>query len=253
VPPRGEHAGAMGRRLRGPVSVYRACWLIAAATLHGAGWWGAFTVSLATVLFLSVAGALLGGSVCLARRNSDAAARSQHAAPTVCLAVAGTALSAVAVGGLVGALGGAVGLTLLVVVTATSPTFVAHFRRRLFPLPRSVGRRIDAFVWALAFANPDPSMGTTLESRPSTDEELCRAWCTTYQALQASTSRRQRLALVQERRAILDELARRNPLAFVAWLVEATPGDSPWPYLSVDHFQPTSIDWDELMGGSDPE
>ena len=148
---------------------------------------------------------------------------------------------------------GALAVPLMVLVVVGSPRLIAMLRRRSFRLPRSVMRGIDAGVRALARSNPAPvPLQPPLEwHRPSTDVELCRAWCATYEALQAATTRRKRLALVEERRTILDELARRNSAAFLAWLVEATPDDDPLPYIGTDYLRRTVINWDELIGGSD--
>ena len=130
---------------------------------------------------------------------------------------------------------------------------VAALRRWLLPLPPTMLRRIDTFMWALALSNPGPvPFLPALEGRrQATDEELCRAWCATYAALQAGPSLRAGLALVDERRAILDELARRSPAGFAAWLVDATPGDASPPGLSTADGHRTVINWDQLIGGSD--
>lgn len=244
----------MGRRQRSEkAGVYQVCWVVVVAFLHLGGWWGAVALSLSTVFILFGTGVIVGGRAVLVRRLRDRPAPSPVSAWRACSAVAGAGLSAVAIGGLLRLVGGAVGLTLILVVTAASPYVFAAAKRRLSPMPRAMARGIDTAVWALACSNPGPvPFQPTRERRQRTDEELCRAWCATYEAMHASPSRRKRLALVEERRAILDELARRNSAAFLAWLVEAGPGDNPWPYMRVDNFHRTVINWDELIGGSDP-
>lgn len=232
--------------------VHRVCWVVVVAFLQLGGWWGAVALSFSTVLILFGTGVIVGASAVLVRRMRDRPSPSPVKAWRACFTLAGAGLSAVATGGLLRLVGGAMALTLILVVTAASPYVFAAVKRRLSPMPRAMARGIDTAVWALACSNPGPvPLEPTRERRQRTDEELCRAWCATYEALKASPSRRRCLALVEERRAILDELARRNSAAFLAWLVEAGPGDNPWPYMRVDNFHRTVIHWDELIGGSD--
>jgi hypothetical protein len=49
----------------------------------------------------------------------------------------------------------------------------------------------------------------------------------------------------------LDELARRNPSGFGAWLASGPQiaGD-PMPYLTADHIDAATVDWDELTRGT---
>lgn len=243
----------MGRRQRSEkAGVHRVCWVVVVAVLHLGGWWGAVTLSFSTVLLLFGTGVIVGGRAVLVRRLRDRPAPSPVGAWWACFAVAAAGLSAVAIGGLPRLLGGAVALTLILVVTAASPYVFAAATRRLSSMPRALARGIDTAVWALACSNPGPVPFPPARDRQRTDEELCRAWCATYEALRASPSRRTCLALVEERRAILDELARRNSAAFSAWLVEAAPGDNPWPYMRVENLHRTVINWDELIGGPDP-
>jgi hypothetical protein len=71
---------------------------------------------------------------------------------------------------------------------------------------------------------PDP--------RLLSDEELCQAWCSSFQVVRTATSPRRLEVVAQERRSYLDELQRRHPLAVEAWLAgPATADGSPMPYL----------------------
>ncbi len=228
-------------------------WVAVVVSLHLGGWCGAVALSFSTVLGLFATGLIVGGSAVLVRTLRNRSAPSPVSAWAAGFAVAGTGLSAVATGGLLRLVGGAVALTLILVVAAASPYVFAAGKRRLSPMPRAVERAIDTAVWALACSNPGLVPFQPLdERRQRTDEELCRAWCGTYEALHASPSRRTCLALVEEREAILDELARRNSAAFLAWLAEAAPGDNPWSCMQVDDVHRTIINWDQLLAGPDP-
>jgi hypothetical protein len=58
--------------------------------------------------------------------------------------------------------------------------------------------------------------------------------------------------LVEERARYLDELERRHPAAFRAWLTaDATASGNPLPYLSLANTDPPAINWDELVDGQD--
>jgi hypothetical protein len=209
-------------------------------------------LSFSTVLLLFGTGVIVGGRAVLVRKMRERRAPSPVSAWRTWFTVGGAGLSAVATGGFLHLVGGAVALTVILAVAAASPYVLAAARRRLSPMPPAMARGIDTTVWALACSNPGPVPFQPTRECQRTVEELCRAWCATYEALHASPSRRTCLALVEERRAILDELARRNSAAFSAWLVEAAPGDSPWPYMRVDDFHRAVINWDELIGGCDP-
>ena len=50
------------------------------------------------------------------------------------------------------------------------------------------------------------------------DEELCLAWRRSFSQLQRSMSADQRQAMIDVRRAYLDELERRDPESFASWL-----------------------------------
>ena len=50
------------------------------------------------------------------------------------------------------------------------------------------------------------------------DEEICLAWRRSFTRLQTSSTAEQRSAMADVRRAYLDELERRSPEAFAAWI-----------------------------------
>lgn len=91
----------------------------------------------------------------------------------------------------------------------------------------------DAALRALAYASPGFAyLPPVSDLRLLSDQELCRAWCASYEEVRAARSARELACSAQERRAYLDELERRHPLAVGVWLVSATGGGDPMPYLS---------------------
>ena len=70
--------------------------------------------------------------------------------------------------------------------------------------------------------------------------------------LPSIASRQRILRIVEERGSHLDEMERRNPEAFTAWLASgASASDNPLPYLSSAHVERAAINWDELIDGGD--
>lgn len=73
-----------------------------------------------------------------------------------------------------------------------------------------------------------------------TDTELCWRWRTTFTALQRSASAVERLRLIETRAALLDEIARRNPVGFSRWLNEgARAASDPARYFRGTHANPS--------------
>jgi hypothetical protein len=142
---------------------------------------------------------------------------------------------------------------LLVLVVAASPWAVSAVRRWVRTVPSPSEGQLDTVVRALAYSNPGfVPFQPRPELQPATDEQLCEAWCDSYRALGATASRRRFLRIVEERRGYLDELERRHPAAFTAWLASgATPAGNPLPHLSQMGIDCEPINWDELIGGQD--
>jgi hypothetical protein len=147
-------------------------------------------------------------------------------------------------------------LALSIGFAAVAAAFVLLTRRGtighwLRTVPRPSDEQLDAAVRALAYSYPGfVPFQPCSEAQPATDEDLCRAWCASYRALQGAASRRTFLRVVGEREGHLDEMERRNPAAFSAWLASgATASDNPLPYLSLAYIEPVVINWDELIDG----
>lgn len=69
-------------------------------------------------------------------------------------------------------------------------------------------------------------------SREMEPTALCRAWRESCLALDEPVSARCKAGIVQRRRELLDELERRNPVGFTAWLASgARPAEDPRRYI----------------------
>ncbi|MFI6831601.1 hypothetical protein ACIBG5_31175 [Kribbella sp. NPDC050241] len=112
---------------------------------------------------------------------------------------------------------GAETLVLLALLVATSPPIVV----RIWPMPKlarepETGRYPEVeSIDEATIVQLDVVQPTV---RDLTDEELCLAWRRSFKQLQSSTGRELRLGVADVRRAYLDELERRQPEAFAAWL-----------------------------------
>jgi hypothetical protein len=93
--------------------------------------------------------------------------------------------------------------------------------------------RWDAALRALACASPELAYSPqVLDLRLLSDEELCQAWCASYEVVITARSARGLRLAAGERRSYLDELERRHPRAVEVWLAGATTaGSDPTPYL----------------------
>ncbi|ADB30344.1 hypothetical protein Kfla_1241 [Kribbella flavida DSM 17836] len=116
-----------------------------------------------------------------------------------------SALAVVAVGGLCSFLGFA-GLIVAMIVALTSPPVL----RRALALAGRLGL-------GLGDANEAPRDDVDRVSRMTT-AELCRAWTTSSQQLRSGPGT---LPVVRLRQLYLDELERRDPVGFNAWLASS--------------------------------
>jgi hypothetical protein len=129
---------------------------------------------------------------------------------------------------------GARTLTLLLLVFGVSPPVVDWLRsgrperpprpqrRRPIKLPKASNRQLKA---VRPDSTPDddwplPKYLTAVVRSVSelSDEELCLAWRRSFTQLQRAVSADRRQAMVDVRRAYLDELERRHPDSFATWL-----------------------------------
>jgi hypothetical protein len=104
---------------------------------------------------------------------------------------------------------------------------------------------VGFFLVALGLtASSPPAVRAYLRRwRSSTDDEyeytaasttqLCRAWQASYAGLQSAESHSVRLRIIDARQRCLDELERRDPVGFSAWLASAaSPAGSPERFIA---------------------
>ena len=117
---------------------------------------------------------------------------------------------------------GAYGGLLLLVIAVTSPWVVG-------PLVRTLGRRREEHRPRVIA--PDPrGADFRLQLADLPASALARAWADTDRDLRQTHSTRRWLVLAEARGLILDEVERRDPEAFAAWLATA-PGAGTFPSL----------------------
>ncbi len=106
-----------------------------------------------------------------------------------------------------------------------------------------------------------PILGTEPDQAPKphiapdalSDEALCVAWRASFSALQRAGSPTQRLRIVDERRAYLDEIERRTAHGMAAWLASGprAAGDPSRFVLGDGAAGRAPIDWDDLLHDTD--
>jgi hypothetical protein len=230
--------------------MYRSAWRSSCLLLGGAGVWAAVsTWSLTGAL----TGCLLVAAVAVCIRPL-LPKEGQRAGWWPALRV-GFVSGAVAVGagGLV-AWFGVAGLFAVTLLTLASPPVLAaaaKWRHRRpdgtpFLAAQEPGRRSDRPGKApasLMGRDPGPSgvtgsfpLGAAWLERPTTsmdDATLCFAWRVSFVALQQPMSLFSRLQIVGRRQELLDELERRNPGGFRAWLASgARAAADPSKYIT---------------------
>ncbi|MEV6287737.1 hypothetical protein [Kribbella sp. NPDC051770] len=185
---------------------YRIVWtaVVGFLLLAGAGA-AVLLISPTTCLMTFVMGAGTVGSVYLSAGLADGRPGRQVARQVAKWSLRSGALALALCGYVVTA--GWTTIALVVAVAATSPYVVKH-------------------LWTPA---------STVEQY--SDEELCLAWCLSTTALESAGSADERLAITATRLSYLDELERRQPESFTAWM-ETTPGPAADPsdfFVRTDH------------------
>lgn len=245
-----ERGGTLVPALASPAAAgRRAALLTATVKAYCAIWWLVWSVVIGGTSF---AGMLVGGAAlpllilavswitaaCLIFRPGVEDPVSRRASTEVrrhqCLSIAFSFAAVTATAGLVGFLV----TPIVVVIVATSPGALTVVMRlaEARPASRSSNRRRE-----LRPAAPPPGethrVRVTAETlRPAvetlSDVELCRAWRASYSALLSTHTPGGRAELVHVRQAFLDELDRRNPLGFRAWLDSgARAAGNPTPFI----------------------
>lgn len=148
---------------------------------------------------------------------------------------------------LVGAIGyltllGPAGAVPVTVAALSSPPLVRALSRDrrgtpaddwpVVPSPRASTAEVSAAAsWSVeqTLSRQSWMTGSSREMEPTA---LCRAWRESCLALEQPVSARCKAGIVQRRRELLDELERRNPAGFTAWLASgARPAEDPRRYI----------------------
>jgi hypothetical protein len=128
---------------------------------------------------------------------------------------------------------GAHTVTLLLLILGVSPPVIGWLRagradrpartlpRRPIRLPKASNRQLNAVQAedpAADWPMPKYLSAVVRSVGELSDEELCLAWRRSFNQLQRAMSADRRQAMVDVRRAYLDELERRHPDSFATWL-----------------------------------
>jgi hypothetical protein len=248
------------------MSVYRVFWLFFCSLLGVLGIVVAFTWSFSTIIMLFSLAALTGGVVAMVSLDPEDPTRPPRdrrriVATSSVLGGVGT-LALVGLGTLLGA---PMTVLLLAMTTGGSPYGIRRCMRWLghhghLPSPSPKPTQPDPGERSSASApDPVPSREPDQAAKPHvaptslSDDALCLAWRSSFSALQQADSPAQRLRIVEQRRAYLDELERRNAHGMAAWLASGAraAGDPSRFVLGDSAAGRSAIDWDSLIHGTD--
>jgi hypothetical protein len=148
--------------------------------------------------------------------------------------------------GLVGALGVVMAATwpLAGIVVLTVPAYCLRKLREHGHLSGRESSRPE---------EPGPKSPPRIALELLDDRALCLAWRVSFSGLQRAGTAEQRLRIVDERRAYLDELERRTASGLAAWLASGprAAGDPSRFVLGNGAAGGASIDWDTLLHDTD--
>ncbi|MEV0801572.1 hypothetical protein AB0I34_28015 [Kribbella sp. NPDC050281] len=246
---------------------YRVVWVLFCAVLGALGAVTALSWSLTNVIVLLVLAALTGAVVAMvALADPDGPSRlprdRRRIVSTSTALAAGGTVSLIGLGTLVGA---ATAVLLLVIAVGGSPYAIRYCVRWLrehghlaSPSPRPVrpdraDRSLGSVTAPILETEPDQASIPPVAPGVLSDEALCVAWRASFSALQRARSPMQRLRIVDERRAYLDEIERRSAHGMAAWLASGprAAGDPARFVLGDGAAGRARIDWDDLLHDTD--
>jgi hypothetical protein len=244
--------------------VYRVVWVLFCGVLGALGAAMAFTWSLSSVILMVILGALTGGVVAMVALTDPTGPtrpprdRRRIVAASSALTAGGT-VSFVGLGTLVGA---PTAVLLLAIIVGGSPYVIRYCLRRLIehghvasPAPRHDRAEHESRSAKTPVVATEPDQASKPDVAPEalSDEALCRAWRASFSALQKASSPTQRLRIVDERRAYLDEIERRTAHGMAAWLASgARAAGDPSRFVVGDGAAGRGrIDWDDLLLDTD--
>ena len=248
------------------MKAYRVFWFFFCGVLGAFGAFVAVTWSLSTVIMLFICGCVAGGVVAmivldpkdetrLPRDSRRIVARSSILAGAGTVGFSGVGVMA----------GGSTAVLLLSVTAGGSPYAIDYCVGRLRdrghlsnpvsrparpdPVERSSGSVAPPISWIEPSRPSEPHVAPAALS----DDALCLAWRASFSALQSARSPAERLSVVDERRAYLDELENRNARGMAAWLASgARAAGDPSRFVHGDSVPGhDTIDWDSLIHGTD--
>jgi hypothetical protein len=238
------------------VRIYRLVWVLMCTLLAVIGLLTGLAVSPTAMGSVAVAAVVVGAVVAFAVWCVNEPEPDSSRAAFVLRGAALTALAATAAIGLAVALGGNFLLVALCVLLS-SPQVVGRYCRWLDSAPPPSAGRFGAAMAAAAWASPgyvpvvprapDESAEPGGQLRLLTDEELCQRWRANCAALVEQHSPIVRIGAVEGRRALLEEIERRNPAGFLVWIIS-----EPRPATLLTHLSGTTtsrchVDWDTLL------
>jgi hypothetical protein len=249
------------------MKVYRVVWWLFCGLVGALGVVVASTWSLTSIILLIVLAALTGGVVAMVilEKPDKADLSPRHRRRVVTTSAILSAGGTVAFIGLGTLLGAPTAVLLAAIVVGTSPPVARYCLRRLgerghlagaTPLPgrpdpaeRSSGSGVASVPQEEPDQTPSPPVAADLLD----DEALCLAWRTSFSALQRAGTPEQRLRIVDERRAYLDEIEHRAARGLAAWLASGprAAGDPSRFVLGDGAAGRAPIDWDTLLHDTD--
>ena len=230
--------------------IYRLVWLLMCTALAMTGLLAGLAVSPAALGSVAVTALVAGAVVAFAVWCVTEPEPGSSRAAFVVRGAALTALAVTAAPGLAVALGGNFLLVALWVVLS-APSLVGRYYRWLDSAPRPSAEQLGAVMGAAAW--PAPGCVPVGHGSPTgplwlvTDEELCERWRTSCMELQAQSSMISRVGTVEERRALLEEIERRNPAGFLVWITSEPRPATLHAHLSRTPTGRTHVDWDALL------
>lgn len=246
------------------MKAYRVFWLFFCGVLGALGAVMAFTWSLPSVIMLLVLAALTGAVVAMvALADPDGPTRPPRdrrriVASSTVLTAGGT----VSFIGLATLIGAPTAVLLLAIIVGGSPYSIRYCHRWLSehghltsPEPQPDRAEHASRSATAPVVGPESDQAPKPHVAPDalSDEALCRAWRTSFSALQRASSPTQRLRIVDERRAYLDEIERRTAHGMSAWLASGprAAGDPSRFVLGDSAAGRAPIDWDDLLHDTD--
>ncbi len=233
--------------------IYRLVWLLMCTALAVTGLLTRLAGSPATLGSVAIAAVIVGAVVAFAVWCVTEPKPESRCAAFVLRRAALTALATSAAFGCAVALGGNFFLVALCVVLS-APPLVGRYYRWLDSAPRPSAAQFGAAMGAAAWASPGSvPVGSGPPAAPTgllwrlTDEELCERWRSNCVHLPELPLMIARAGAVEERRELLEEIERRNPAGFLAWITSEPRPATLRAHLSGTSSGRAQVDWDSLL------